>query len=100
VGRVRLDQAPVVVEDRFEGFRIDRRLGRQLTGNGARLDRRQDRERLDPGQVVGHQIDDAMGGGSERLRIEVAEAVGLRLVEGCPGRQLQVGHAAIVALRS
>ena len=67
--------------------------------NGARLDRRQDRVVLDAGQVVGHHVDDGVGGLPECLRIHVDEPIELGRVEpvqwtaGQSGR-LRVLHAA------
>ena len=60
------------------------------------LDRREDREVLDRREVVGHQVDDLVGGGAEGLGIHVEEAVGLLDVE-CLGRSVVVTPSSVPA---
>ena len=80
--RVRLDQAPVVVEDRLERLGLLGRARREQRRNRAGLDRRQDgplRERLG---VVRHEVRNLMEHPSECGRIEVGQAIDLRGIEG------------------
>ena len=98
VGRVRFNEPAIVVEDgpdrlgRFGSGRREQRRDR------AGLDRRKDRETLDRGEVVGHQIDHGVGGGSECLRIHVEQPVGLLEVE--IGRPVGRRHPPSLPARS
>ena len=77
VGRVRLDQRPVVGQDRLERLRaLGRRRGERRPERSG-LDGRQDRVALDAFEVVGHEVHDGVGGRPERRRIHVPEAVEL-----------------------
>ncbi len=60
-GRIRLDEGEVVAEDRLEALGSLRRLGRQRPLHRSGLDCRQDVAPLDIDQIVGHEVDDAMG---------------------------------------
>ena len=62
---VRLDEAPVVGEDRVDRLRALGRRRREERAERARLDRREDGARLDRLEVVGHHVDDGVRGRAE-----------------------------------
>ncbi len=87
VGGVRLDQAPVVGEDRVDRLGALGRGRREERPERSRLDRREDVPRLDGLEVVGHHVDHGVRRRAE-LRGRHVAGQRLRWVVGS-----RVGHA-------
>ena len=79
--RVRLDEAPIVLEDRRERLGILGRTHREERRDRARLDRRQDRTVWEALCIVGHEVGDLVEHLSECGGIEVGQTVDLCGVE-------------------
>jgi hypothetical protein len=89
---VRLDQAAIVLEDRLDRLRILWWRRGKDRPKRAGLDRREDRESLDIGEVIGDDVDDLMPRYPEGLDVHIGQPVGLLRIEGGVLRT-RVGHA-------
>jgi hypothetical protein len=93
VGRVRLDEAGIVVEDRLDAVGLLGWLGGEQARERAGLDQRQHDLPLDRREIVGEAIDDRVTCGPEGLGAHVGEPGQLLLVEvrRCVGGRVPVG---------
>jgi hypothetical protein len=73
MGRVRLNEPAVIVQDRVDGLGLIRRRRREQLPEASRLDGRQDGPRFDRFEVVGHDVDNLVCCSSKLVRRHVPE---------------------------
>ena len=81
MGDVRLEETAVVLEDRLDRLRLLGCQRRKERKQRSRLDLRHDVPVADPAQVVGHDVDRGVSGGSEVGHVHVAQAGPLLVVQ-------------------